>query len=136
MIRSLIRNVSGATAVEFALILPPLLALIFFVIEGNRMLWTKQAIHEAASNAARCMAVGHAPCDTTDGVRAFASERAGKWAVKLPVDAIKAQSNQTCDGETGMNRIDIDFEFKSPVAGLLPGFPKRLTAEACFPAIS
>ena len=47
----------GATAVEFALVVPMFLMLVFGAIEFGRILWTKQALQETAVAGARCMAI-------------------------------------------------------------------------------
>ena len=47
----------GASAVEFALLAPTLLMFMFGIIEGSRMIWTKQVVQRSAHSAARC----HAP---------------------------------------------------------------------------
>ena len=47
----------GATAVEFALVLPMFLMLVFGSIEFGRLLWTQQALQETAIAGARCMAI-------------------------------------------------------------------------------
>ena len=47
----------GATAVEFALVAPMFLMLVFGAIEFGRVLWTEQALQETALAGARCMAI-------------------------------------------------------------------------------
>jgi Flp pilus assembly protein TadG len=135
-LRRLIDDDSGANAVEFAFVLPLLIAMIVGVIEGNRLLWTRQAIQTAASNAARCMSVGSEGCDTAAGARLYARQRADKMGISVPLSAITVASNQTCHGETGMNRVSFDIAFDSPLETILPVMPARLTTEACFPSLS
>lgn len=134
MLGRFIRDTRGANAVEFAFVLPLLFAMIVGVIEGNRLLWTRQAIQSAAANAARCMSVGNEGCDTASGAQVYARKRAEKMGVSVPLSDITVSRNQTCHGETGMNQVAFDVAFDSPVAALLP-LPERLTAEACFPSL-
>lgn len=47
------RNERGSTAVEFALILPILLALVFGMIDFGRMLYTKEVLNNAVREGAR-----------------------------------------------------------------------------------
>ncbi len=55
---------SGASAVEFALVLFPLLLVIFGVIEFGRAMWTREALQETAIAGARCMGVLNSNCAT------------------------------------------------------------------------
>ncbi len=135
VVRRFIRDTSGANAVEFAFVLPLLVAMIVGVIEGNRLLWTRQAIQTAASNAARCMSVGSEGCDTPEGARLYAQKRAGKMGIDVPLAAITVDANQTCHGETGMNHVAFDIAFDSPLGTIIPVMPTRLQAEACFPSL-
>lgn len=57
----------GAAAVEFALILPVLMYLVFGIISFGYMLSFRQALSQAAAEGARAAAV--APADTEDGER-------------------------------------------------------------------
>jgi Flp pilus assembly protein TadG len=125
----------GATAVEFALVLPLLLAMIIAVIEGNRLLWTKQALQEAAAQSARCMAIGREGCHTPAGAALFAQERAASMGVQLKPEAVTVASGQSCNGIDDMNRVALDSPFNSPFSGLVPLIPKRLKTEACFPRV-
>lgn len=135
LIRRLKRDRSGATALEFAMVAPLLLALIFLVIEGSRFLWTRQAVQEAAAHTARCVAIGSDGCDTAEGAKTFAVGRASKMGVSVPSTAVAIATGQTCHGVTEMNRVNLDIPFNSPLGDLLPIFPERLTAEACFPSL-
>jgi Flp pilus assembly protein TadG len=47
----------GAAAVEFALVLPVLLLLIFGIVDFGRMLYTKITLTQAAQSAARATAI-------------------------------------------------------------------------------
>lgn len=135
VVRRFIRDTSGANAVEFAFVLPLLIAMIVGVIEGNRLLWTRQAIESAAANAARCMSVGSEGCDTPEGARLYAQQRARTMGITVPLSAITVASNQACHGEADMNRVAFDIAFDSPMQKVLPMMPERLTAKACFPSL-
>lgn len=129
------RDSRGASAVEFALILPALIAVIVLVIEGNRLLWTKQAIQEAASQTARCIAIGSDGCDTLEGARVYGQRRAAKMGINIEVSAVTVSTAQKCHDVPGMNKAVISTPFDSPFGGLIPAFPKRIDAEACFPSL-
>lgn len=53
-----LRGDSGATAVEFALVLPALVILIFGIFETGRVLYTQNAIEHLADRAARIVMIG------------------------------------------------------------------------------
>lgn len=125
----------GATAVEFALVLPVMILMILGVIEGNRYLWSQQAVQEATSHTARCMAIGTDGCETIDGVKAYAEQRASKVGVKINTADVTALANQNCNGTDNMSKVVISVPYASPLTSLIPVFPKTLNAEACFPNI-
>src|SRR5215469_8766477 len=75
--RRFLRDRRGAAAVEFGLVVTPLLLLMLGIIEGGRMLWTQNALHYAVEEAARCYAVNGNVCPTPASAKTFASTRAG-----------------------------------------------------------
>ncbi len=54
---SLFRDRSGNTAVEFAMILPIFVAIMFGIVEFGRLLWIRNSIEYAAETAARWGAI-------------------------------------------------------------------------------
>jgi len=66
-------NIRGATAVEFAIILPMFLLLLVGVIEVGRMLSTKNTLQYAVERAARCAVIGASPCATPAQVQSYAA---------------------------------------------------------------
>lgn len=63
--RSSRRREDGAAAVEFALVLPLFVALLFGVISYGWMLSYRQGISQAAAEGARAMAVSVSPAGST-----------------------------------------------------------------------
>lgn len=61
----------GATALEFALIAPPLLMLLIGTMDVGRLLWTRAALHDAVARAARCVAVTPEICGNPHEIGAF-----------------------------------------------------------------
>ncbi|WP_353204867.1 TadE family protein, partial [Sphingomonas sp.] len=121
-------------AVEFALVAPVLLAFIFLLIEGGRLEWTQQALQEVASNAARCMALGTAPCADTPSIQGYAAARGLAWGVSFSAATTTVTANTTCSSVSGMNKITISLPYGG-VTRLLPIAPSALTASACVPSI-
>ncbi len=124
----------GVTAVEFALVAPVFMMLLFGLIEGGRMLWLKQTLNEVAFSTARCMSVG-TDCPTLAQQRAYAVTRAAGYGVTITAADITITANTSCDGNANANRISITERFNSPVLGLLPMLPSTVAAHACFPTL-
>lgn len=55
---------SGEAAVEFALVSVVLFLLLFGIIGAALLMWTQNALQEAASRTARCVAIGSTDCAT------------------------------------------------------------------------
>lgn len=56
------RDKGGATAVEFALVLPVLLLLVFGSIASGVALWNWNVLEGASAEAARCLAIQSPDC--------------------------------------------------------------------------
>lgn len=129
------RDESGATAVEFALISPVLIAFIMLLVEGGRMEWTQQTLQEVSFNSARCMALGTTACNSTSAIQTYAQGLARGRGVSLTGATITVAPNQTCNSVTGMNQVTIDLPYRV-ASGLLPGGPTSLRATSCFPSVT
>jgi Flp pilus assembly protein TadG len=71
--RKLAHDQHGATALEFAFVVPLLLLLLLGTIDLGRLLWTRAALDYAVAQAARCMAVSPQICGDTHSVAAYAA---------------------------------------------------------------
>ena len=54
MLLRLWRNLSGTTAIEFALTAPVFFLLVFGIVEAGRLMWTQVALQHGVEMAARC----------------------------------------------------------------------------------
>lgn len=138
MIRHLFRDRRGATAVEFALVAPAMLAMIFLLLEGGRMIWTQQVLQETAFAAARCMALKSSDCTDVSAMPAWAVTRARASGVRIAAGAVHIESNAAsnnplCQNQLGMNGVAITSPFASRIRHILPVAGHGLTASACFP---
>lgn len=86
--RSCDRADRGAAAVEFALIMPILLLLVFGIISYGYMLSFRQAISQAAAEGARAAAVAQVAADRDDNAIDAVNEALDSYGV-------------TCAGVTG-----------------------------------
>jgi Flp pilus assembly protein TadG len=138
--RFLPRDISGATAVEFALVLLPLLVLLLGTIEFGRALWAREALHSVATASARCMGVLQEACAQSGSYSAtktlgFVKRKAQELNVSLPTNAISLAANTTCAGVTGFSQVLITYRFHTLVPLAVPQLKDgiALRAQACFP---
>ncbi len=140
LIRRFGRARGGATAVEFAIVVMPFILLTFGVLEFGRLVWTRQALEEAAVAGARCMGVLSSSCASGGAYSATSTSsyiitRAQGWGVTLPTADVTLSNASSCAGVTGFSQVSIAYTFTSPVASLLSmsstGVP--LAINACFP---
>lgn len=75
MLRPHRRDDRGASAVEFAFVLIPLLVIVFGLIQYGMYLWAAQAGSNTANAAARQVSVGN--CNTDTKLKTFVSSRLG-----------------------------------------------------------
>jgi Flp pilus assembly pilin Flp len=133
--RTFQRDTSGATAIEFAFLVGPLLLLFIGTIEVGRLMWSGHALDEVAISAARCMGIRATGCAEDDQVvpertNAFIISAAQSWGLVLKPADISLNSASGCAGDTGFLRVALSFSFVS----VLPGLDgATLQAEACFP---
>ena len=124
----------GASAVEFALIAPVFFLMLFGVIEGGRMIWTRQTLDEVAFSTARCMSL-EIDCPDEASQREYAKVRAANYGVAIANGNITVTGNTTCQGYAGANAVTIRKAFNSPVTGFVPGMDGTLVATACYPVL-
>jgi len=114
----------GATAVEFALILPVALLCILGLIEFSRAIWTQTTLDYAVQTAARCAAVNPGICGTATQIQQNAVDNAPGLA--LPTSTFST-SAQPCGAQ-----VTASLQFDFLVRALLP-YSQTLRASACFP---
>jgi len=130
----------GAAAVEFALVIIPMLFLLVGVIEFGRLLWTRQSMQSLAMSAARCMALPQTECSTagtysSDKTVAFVIDGASKLGVPLVGSNVTPTMGTTCGGVSGFSTVRINFTFNTVAPRLLAALASgsALTVTACFP---
>jgi Flp pilus assembly protein TadG len=135
----------GATAVEFALVLPMFLALVFGSIEFGRLLWIKEALQETAIAGARCVAIAQgttqdSPCASGGSYSAtetnsYIQTVASGWGLSVPTSGISLNAAASCGGTSGFSQVTLTSTFTSVVPKLvqLAAGGISLTATACYP---
>jgi Flp pilus assembly protein TadG len=128
--------------VEFALVVPFFLALLFGIIEFGRALWTQQALQQTAIAGVRCMALPQSACAsavsyTYDATKTttYIQQVANQWGVSLPSANITQNDAANCGGVSGFSEVSLAVTFQSVVPKLLniSSGGLLLTATACFP---
>ena len=131
---------SGASALEFAIVVTPLLLIAFGSLEFGRLMWTRAALQETAMATARCMGVlqpSCAPAGAYDaaGATTFLRAEAANWSVAISSATVTLSNAATCSGVSGFSKVSISYSFQTVVPGLLgslsSGIP--IQTEACFP---
>jgi Flp pilus assembly protein TadG len=130
----------GASALEFSLILAPMLVLMFGGIEYSRLLWTREALQQAAIAGARCVGMPQTGCSTAGVYNAasattFIQNAAAAWSIALPASGIAVSTSATCGGVGGFSQVTLTYAFQTVAPTLLPTLSagSTLTATACFP---
>lgn len=121
--RGLWADRGGAAMVEFAVLLPVFLSLIFGVIQCGEMFWTQTAMQHAVEMAARCATINATTCGSTSETQTYAATQA--YGLSLPSGTFTA-SSAACGNEVVGSYT---FPF------VAPWFPATisLTAQSCYP---
>ena len=117
----MIRDARGATAVEFAMLLPGFLVFVLGIGNCGMMLWTQLGIQHGVVEAARCATINPSSCPD---VPAYASQQA--YDLNIPKTAFTLSS--TACG----NQVTANYQF--PFTTLMfPPMNVTLTALSCYP---
>lgn len=141
-----LRDRRGAAAVEFALIMPILLLLVFGIISYGYMLSFRQAISQAAAEGARAAAVAQRDADQQPDALAAMNEALESYGVTCAGGVLSrdgggvgtcAVSIATCAGEAASVRcvtVTIDYNYADnpllPVPGVGIVLPDNLRYSA------
>jgi Flp pilus assembly pilin Flp len=124
LLRRLASDQGGATALEYALVLPAFIMLLLGTISTSQLASIASSMHFAVQEAARCSAVNRTACGTASATVAYAQTR-----YRGPdVDPLFVSTTDGC-GHTV--RATASFELD---VGLMT-FDVPLAAEACYPGL-
>jgi Flp pilus assembly protein TadG len=127
----------GVAAIEFAIVIVPLLLFMFGIIEFSRAYWAKEALQQTAVDTARCMGLGLSTsgCTSTSGGQAYAVGVGSAWGLTIPTSNVTITTATTCGGVSGFVTVHITYTFHTVVPDLIAGlFNDTLYASACFPS--
>lgn len=129
--KNLMRERSGATALEFAMISSVFLPLCMAIFGAGLLLWTKGALQSVASLTARCAAITSSDCIDA---QQFAVTTAGRWI--FPGIVVKADVSPApavvCISQASYMKVEINCSFWARIVPA-PFNNKTLTAVAYFP---
>ena len=134
LIQKLRGDEQGVSTLEFAVLAPAFLTLIFGTIEGSRIVWTKNTLDEVAFATARCMSVSLA-CETETQQQNFAVDRATAYGIAIEAADVTATADADCNGFPDSSRITITHDFSSVMGGFMPDMTAELEADSCFPQL-
>jgi Flp pilus assembly protein TadG len=102
----------GAAAVEFALVLPLLLLLVFGIVDFGRALNAQIMVSQAAREGARWNALGASPTEIAQRVSA-----AGQPLSLSPTSAVYCGTNPA--SQVGSVTISYTFHYVTPIGALM-----------------
>lgn len=114
----------GATAVEFALLLPVMLMLLSGMLEFGRAMWIRQDMQFAVEEAVR-----YALAEDTSSANAISARASALMAAVGPATAITVTTTLAADSVTVVASVD----FAPVLSGLLPPGAITLSARARMP---
>jgi len=117
------REERGAAAIEYAFVLPALLAFALGVMDLGRLVWTQVTLDRAVQAAARCASVNATTCANDTAIKTYAA--ASAWGMTVPA-SIFTTAQQGC----GVNvQAQLTFSYTVP----WPVAPATVKSSACYP---
>jgi Flp pilus assembly protein TadG len=111
----------GSTAVEFAIILPALAALVVGGLNTGLLIYSTVGLRTAVEQAARCFSINASQCGTAAAAQTYAQNQ--YYGISTPIFTASA----TGCGHQVSATVTID------VTAVLANFNVPLSATACFP---
>jgi len=136
MTRALLRDRKGGVAVEFALVAPTFLMIMFLILDGGRLMFAKQSLNELTVATARCAAIQATGCDTAANAKSWAVSRGNaRSAMNIANSNVTVTTSTSCNGVANMTKVTITRPWANGAMGLLPGHlaPTSLSSSSCFP---
>lgn len=119
--RALGADKRGATAAEFALVVPVFLAMVFGSIELGRFMWIRNSLQTAVEAAARCSALNAPQCTTAADTQTYAAGFAS--VASVPSSAFTV-ATEACG-----RAVTASYAF-TPITPVVP-LNATLTARSC-----
>lgn len=146
ILKQLYHSRRGVTALEFAVVAPALIMLMYGTLEFGRLLWTMQGLQMTATEAARCMGILAPSCASggaysSDNTTSYIETTANTWGISLTSGSLalltRDSTNTACAPATStltVSEVTITYTFQTAVPGLLSMLSSNaLQGHACFP---
>jgi Flp pilus assembly protein TadG len=128
----LVRSENGSNAVEFAIVVPLLLALFLGIFEFGRAVWVQGMLDYAVEQAARCASLSNsASCGTAAQIASYAAAQTSP--LNIPAGSFAA-TTPACGNQVTATYI-FSFIGTATLIGGSPLFPTSvtLTSSSCYP---
>ena len=132
--RSLCRDISGATAAEFALVFPLALLFLLGAVELGRMLWLQNSLQYAAEQAVRCAVVNTATCSSASAIEQYAANLVYGTPVSSTVFSVTYVTYPTYPSDGVQVSASLTFTPLIPVQLILAPLSFTLTAQSYRPS--
>jgi Flp pilus assembly protein TadG len=136
------RDTAGTTALEFALVTPPLMLLLLGILMSCLLYWSWQALQGAAIDTGRCAGLNAPNCGNpalsvtaTQNYAVAAAQLRGLIINTANVTVLTGAPAQAACGNTTATVVNVQMTYAFPMIAYVP-LPKTLTASACFPLAS
>lgn len=123
-LRRLRRSERASSAVEFALVAPVIVSMLFGAFEFGRALWTQALLNYAVEEASRCASVNTTTCATSSDTQTVAANATAP--LNLPTSTFTVTST-SCG-----NKVTASYAFNFIAPNLFP-YSLTLTSQSCYP---
>lgn len=111
----------GASAVEFALVVPVFLLILLFMIDAGRVLFVQAALQDSAHQGARAAAVGASAPEVIQlsrdtGIAALSVAAAGQAALAVTVNPACPLVYDPLNLDVTSVEVSADFTFFTPIS--------------------
>ena len=127
LIRRPLLGTKGVAAIEFVLVFPVFLTLVFGILETSRLMWQQVSMQRGVATAARCGALGTTGCVTDLEIKSKAVSASAMSG--LAVSNITLNRTATCGIQVAAAR---QFTFFIAIRGISP---ITISAQACHPVL-
>src|SRR5215469_4110163 len=123
-LRRLRTDRSGTSALEFGLLLPFFMSIMFGVVQAGQAFWTQNALQHAVDMAARCATINSTTCGTPSLTQTYAATQA--YGLTFPTGTFVATA-AACG-----NQVTATYSFSVIVTAWFPA-SINLSARSCYP---
>jgi Flp pilus assembly protein TadG len=121
----------GSNAVEFALVAPFLIGLLFGIFEFGRAVWMQGILDYAVEQASRCASINTTTCNDSNAIKSFAATQTAPLG--LPSSVFSASAS-ACGNLVTASYV-FNFVGTMPLINNTALFPTSitLTSQSCYP---